>query len=470
VASAMRYALSRRFAADRYNLVMVARNAQRLKEISDEFRRSFGVETHWIAKDLAVPEAAQNIFDELQNKQIHVDILVNNAGFNEYGPFIATDLHQELRMIQVHIGALTALTKLFLPAMVQRHRGGILNVGSTGSFAPVPLNTVYCASKAYILSFTEALAEELRGTGVMVTALCPGATKTEFASRANMGGARIFQGSLMDAGTVAEAGYHALLRGKTRIIPGFVNKATVASLRLLPRDMVARIGRWMMTPESGFFPEGRLDARVSQDEIGHVYDRLSGMYDIWGKLAESRARRRAIDLAGIEDGQSVLEVAVGTGLAFFEIVKRNQNGRNVGIDLSTGMLSKARKRLGKLSGANYELSIGTAFNLMTENESIDLLMNCYMFDLIPYDEMDKVLTEFKRVLKKGGKLILVNMTEGEKLGSKLYDFIYDLSPKTMGGCRGVRLSEKLKSHGFTVEVREYHQQALFPSEVILARK
>jgi short-subunit dehydrogenase len=247
--SGIGFALSRRLAADRYNLVVVARDARRLAEISEEFRRSFAVETHWIAKDLAAPEAAQEIFDELQDKKIHVDILVNNAGFNEYGPFIATDLRRELRMIQVHIAAITAITKLFLPAMVQRDHGGILNVGSTGSFAPVPLNAVYCASKAYILSFTEALAEELRGTGVMVTALCPGATDTEFAIRANMEGARIFQGRLMDAGIVAEAGYHALLRGKTSIIPGCANKATIASLRFLPRDMVARIGRWMMNPK-----------------------------------------------------------------------------------------------------------------------------------------------------------------------------------------------------------------------------
>ena len=140
------------------------------------------------------------------------------------------------------------------------------------------------------------------------------------------------------------------------------------------------------------------------------------------------------------------------------------------INKSTGMLSKARKRLGKLSGTNYELSYGTAFDLKTENESVDLLMNNYMFDLIPVEEMDKVLMGFKRVLKKGGRLILVNMTEGERFGSKLYDFIYNLSPKAMGGCRGVRLSEKLKSHGFTIEVREYHQQMLFPSEVILAHK
>ncbi|MBI1920416.1 MAG: SDR family oxidoreductase [Geobacter sp.] len=250
--SGIGYALSRRFAADGFSLVMVARDARRLEEISEEFRRNYSVETHWIVKDLAAPEAAQEIFDESRSNKIHVDILVNNAGFNEHGSFVETDHRQELRMIQVHIAALTSLTKLFLPAMVQRKQGGILNVGSTGSFAPVPLDAVYCASKAYILSFTEALADELRGSGVKVTALCPGATETQFASRANMEGTRIFQGRLMDAETVAEAGYRALLRGNTRIVPGFANKATIASLRFLPRDMVARIGRWMMSQKPGY--------------------------------------------------------------------------------------------------------------------------------------------------------------------------------------------------------------------------
>lgn len=213
-----------------------------------------------------------------------------------------------------------------------------------------------------------------------------------------------------------------------------------------------------------------LDARVSQEEIGHVYDKLAHVYDIWGTLTESRARDRAIDLAAIEDGQSILEVAVGTGLAFYEIVKRNPNGYNTGADLSNGMLEKAKSRLKKLSRANYSLNVGTAFDLPSQTESVDLLVNNYMFDLISYEDMDKVLAEFKRVLKIGGRLILVNMTEGETLGSRLYDFIYRLSPKTMGGCRGVRLTDKLKQHGFTVEVREYYQQMLFPSEVILAHK
>jgi len=212
------------------------------------------------------------------------------------------------------------------------------------------------------------------------------------------------------------------------------------------------------------------DARVRQNEISALYDKLSGIYDIWGKLTESRARNRAIELAKIRDGQNVLEVAVGTGLAFYEIVKRNPNGSNNGIDLSQGMLDKAKARLDKLSGANYTLGLGTAFALPQSDGSIDVLINNYMFDLIPFVDMDKVLLEFKRVLKLGGRLVLVNMTKGERFGSGLYDFIYRLSPKTMGGCRGVQMSEKLKQHGFRVETREYHQQLLFPSEVIVAYK
>jgi ubiquinone/menaquinone biosynthesis C-methylase UbiE len=134
------------------------------------------------------------------------------------------------------------------------------------------------------------------------------------------------------------------------------------------------------------------------------------------------------------------------------------------------MLKKAQKRLNQLSGANYELKQASAFQLEAEEEQFDVLINNYMFDLIPFDQMDAVLAEFNRVLKKGGKLVLVNMTAGEKFGSGIYDLIYRVSPRLMGGCRGIKLSEKLKEHGFNVKVREYHQQCLFPSEVILAHK
>jgi ubiquinone/menaquinone biosynthesis C-methylase UbiE len=213
-----------------------------------------------------------------------------------------------------------------------------------------------------------------------------------------------------------------------------------------------------------------LDARVPQDRIGAVYDKIAPIYDIWGKLTESRARNRAIELADIKDGQTILEVAVGTGLAFFEIVKRNLNGKNIGIDLSQGMLEKAKKRVRRLKAKNYSLELGTAFHLNIEDESIDTVLNNYMFDLISFEDMDRIILEFRRVLKKAGRLVLVNMTEGERFGSKVYNFIYKLSPKTLGGCRGVKLSDKLQQHGFKVETREYHQQMLFPSEVILAYK
>ncbi len=213
-----------------------------------------------------------------------------------------------------------------------------------------------------------------------------------------------------------------------------------------------------------------LDARVSQNKIGAVYDRIAPIYDIWGNLTESRARNRAIELAEIKDGQTILEVAVGTGLTFYEIVKRNTNGRNIGIDLSKGMLEKAKKRVGQLKAVNYSLDIGTAFDLSVDDESVDILMNNYMFDLIPFEDMDKIIIEFRRVLKMNGKLVLVNMTEGERFGSKLYNFIYNISPKTMGGCRGVKLEKRLHQHGFKVETREYYQQMFFPSEVILAHK
>lgn len=213
-----------------------------------------------------------------------------------------------------------------------------------------------------------------------------------------------------------------------------------------------------------------LDARVPQHEVGGVYDGIAPIYDIWGRLTESRARERAIELADIRDGQSLLEVAVGTGLAFYEIVKRNPTGENLGIDLSPGMLAKARKRVGRLAGANYCLQEGSAFALPVGDASIDTLVNNYMFDLIPFGDMDSILVEFARVLKPQGRLVLVNMTHAEGFGSGIYDRIYTLSPKTLGGCRGVQLSERLKQQGFIVDLREYHQQMLFPSEVILAHR
>lgn len=211
-----------------------------------------------------------------------------------------------------------------------------------------------------------------------------------------------------------------------------------------------------------------LEARVSQKDIGAVYDKLSRVYDLWSMLTESRARARAIELAGIQDGQTILEVAVGTGHAFQEIVKRNPRGKSTGIDLSEGMLAKARKRLAKVPAAKYTLTRGTALDLQAGTGTVDLLMNSYMFDLLTSGDMDRALSEFKRVLRPGGRLVMVNMTDGKSGWTRIYELVYRLYPKAVGGCRGVTLAEKLKAHGFIVAAREYHQQLLFPSEVIVA--
>lgn len=177
-----------------------------------------------------------------------------------------------------------------------------------------------------------------------------------------------------------------------------------------------------------------------------------------------------MDIAGVQDGQAILEVAVGTGAVFADLVQRNPNGKNIGIDLSPKMLAKAKQRLQMFPEGNYSLEIASAFALPVESGSIDLLMNNYMFDLIAFEDMDRVLAEFRRVLKPGGQLVLVNMTIGERAGSGVYGLLYRWSPKLMGGCRGVRLTDRLERNGFAVDSREYCQQMLFPSEVILARK
>ncbi len=218
------------------------------------------------------------------------------------------------------------------------------------------------------------------------------------------------------------------------------------------------------------FGHGKQDARISQAEIAALYDRLARVYDVWARLTESKARDRALELADIRDGQDILEVAVGTGLAFYEIVKKNPKGKNIGIDLSRGMLEKAEKRLRTLPNARYTLKLGTAFRLDIEDESVDVVMNNYMFDLMSFADIEKILIEFRRVLRRGGKLVLVDMTEGESFAGRLYDFVYRISPKSLGGCRALRLSDTLRQHEFRVESREYYRQFLFPSEVILAYK
>lgn len=211
-----------------------------------------------------------------------------------------------------------------------------------------------------------------------------------------------------------------------------------------------------------------LDARLSQAEVHHVYNRIAWIYDVWGSLTESCARERATALADIHNGERVLEVAVGTGLMMAEVVRKNPNGLNAGIDLSEGMLQKAQSRLSQVI-VPVELKQGSAFAIPYPAASFDLLINGYMFDLLPFADFPRILAEFMRVLKPQGRLVLMNMTEGDRPGSRLYQWIYSKAPALMGGCRGVKLADHLEKAGFRVLVREYVQQSLFPSEVILAK-
>jgi short-subunit dehydrogenase len=238
--------LAKIFAEHDHDLVLVARRRDKLEDLARELTAQHGVTAHVIAKDLAAPGAAQEIFDETAQAGITVDILVNNAGFQVYGNFFEVDLDKLLAMIQVNLTTLTHLTGLFLPGMVQRGHGRVLNIGSTGSFVPGPLNAVYCATKAYVISFSEAIAEELDGTGVTATALCPGATHTEFASHANIEDINVFKNT-MSARAVAEAGYRAMMRGTRVMVPGFNNKLMAFATRFVPRRMVARASKQAMS-------------------------------------------------------------------------------------------------------------------------------------------------------------------------------------------------------------------------------
>ncbi len=233
--------LSKLFAKDGYNLILVSRNPQKLQLQQAELAKNYGAKIDTIAKDLAQPDAASEIFNQLQKAGVQVDMLVNNAGFGINGKFADTSLEQELQMLQVNIIALTQLTKLFLPGMIKNGFGKILNLGSTGSYTPCPFEAVYCASKAYVLSFSNAIRAELNGTGVTVTALCPGATKTEFPKKAMMEETILFKRTVMDTEQVALAAYRGLMRNKKVIVPGGLNKLMVWSIPFTPAPITEKL-------------------------------------------------------------------------------------------------------------------------------------------------------------------------------------------------------------------------------------
>lgn len=232
--------LARLMAPD-FDLIITARNQARLEEIAQELQAKHGNRVHAIAGDLARPETPFDLWTEITRRGLRVDALINNAGFGAYGEFKDTNLEVELQMIQVNITALTHLTKLALPGMLERKQGRILNVASTAGLQPGPFMAVYYATKAYVISFSEAIANELKGTGITVTCLCPGATATEFATRADMEKSRLFKLGRMRSDDVARKGYHAMLKGRTLVITGVKNWALAQSVRFSPRKLVTAI-------------------------------------------------------------------------------------------------------------------------------------------------------------------------------------------------------------------------------------
>lgn len=233
--------LAHLFAADGHDVILVARSEGKLRELAAQLEQQHKITARVIPADLERPEAPRELFEAVHSQ---VDFLVNNAGFGVTGKFAETDLERELALIQVNIAALTHLTKLFLRPMVERGRGRILNVASTAAFQPGPLMAVYYASKAYVLSFSEAIAEELSGTGVTVTALCPGPTATGFADAASMTNSRLFTVMKpMTSRQVARIGYGAMHRGKRVAITGALNKMLAQSVRVTPRVVVAKVTR-----------------------------------------------------------------------------------------------------------------------------------------------------------------------------------------------------------------------------------
>src|SRR4030081_868746 len=240
--------LARIFAREGYNLVLVARSGDKLRQLASELEKAHGARSLILAVDLTEPGAPAYVLDQTTRADILVDALVNNAGFGQYGLFAENDLEECLRQIQLNVTTLTHLTRLYLPAMIERAKtkletGRILNVASTAAFQPGPLMAVYFATKAYFLHFSEALANELDGTGVTGTCVCPGATATEFHKRANATGMNLLKFGAMDARTVAEDGYRALMAEKPVVISGFKNWLLAQSVRFSPRRLVTAIAR-----------------------------------------------------------------------------------------------------------------------------------------------------------------------------------------------------------------------------------
>lgn len=226
------------------DLVLVARNKSKLDEIKSELENTYNIRVYTIGKDLSIPNAAQEIYDETTTQNIQIDYLINNAGFGDFGMFIETDWNKELQMIHLNIIALTQCSKLYLKDMTKRKSGKIMNVASTAAFQPGPTMAVYFATKAYVLSFSEAIHNEVHDKGISVTTLCPGPTESGFQTAAAMEKSGLIKGKkLPTSKEVAEYGYMAMIKGNPVAIHGLINTLTVNSVRFMPRTWVVHIIR-----------------------------------------------------------------------------------------------------------------------------------------------------------------------------------------------------------------------------------
>lgn len=244
--SGIGYAFAHICAREQNDLVLVARNHKKLEEIKSDLEKKCNITVHIIPQDLSEKNSAQKVYTKIQEKNLQIDTLINNAGFGLYGDFSETDWSAEERMIQLNITTLTEFTKLFLEGMKKRNSGKILNVASTAAFQPGPLMAVYFATKAYVLHFSEAIADELRDTGITVTALCPGPTASGFQKEADIEASPLVKGKkLPTSEEVAEYGYQALQRGKRVATHGMINWALAQSVRFSPRRMVTWLVRKM---------------------------------------------------------------------------------------------------------------------------------------------------------------------------------------------------------------------------------
>jgi short-subunit dehydrogenase len=241
-------ALADVFAAHGHDLVLVSRNRDKLEARGRAIREQFNVDVVCLPEDLADPQGPRRLHEAVAARGLDIHHLVNNAGVGLYGKFSTTDLDAELKMIQLNVTSVVDLTKRFLPAMIERRAGRILNVASTAAFVPGPWMSVYYATKAFLLSFSQAIDYELKSSGVTVTVLCPGPTESEFKVRAGSQRSRLFEAFVMDAPRVARAGYDGMMSGKAVAIPGLRNKLIPVAARLIPRPLVAELSHRAARP------------------------------------------------------------------------------------------------------------------------------------------------------------------------------------------------------------------------------